>query len=189
MERNCDGIEWQRLHRQRAERRWLREGGVLIATDGGACSDQPRLEFSETIAPDVSLQVTFNLREVGRACKFLTDYAIYLWNCTQHGDYGLYEAFENDNCSWASLAASTFQPYRRITATCYAGRYPGMQLIVHEAQQHPYEEPRASLLARMQLPKGVCAAIHRRNASDKAGAFEIGAASARVGQGPLIRRA
>ena len=42
------------------------------------------------------LQVTFNLREVGRACKFLSNYTIYLWNCEHEAEYLLCGYSENE---------------------------------------------------------------------------------------------
>jgi protocatechuate 3,4-dioxygenase beta subunit len=158
---DSENIERQRVHRQHTARRWIREGGVVIAAES-ARGDQSRLEFSETITAGVPFQVTFNLRELSKACKFLTDYAIYLWNCDQDGDYMLYGARENDSYLSAELQSSSDLPaFRRIAAACYAGRYPNMHIDIYDARHHPSAAADASLLTRMPLPRGVCAAIHQ----------------------------
>jgi protocatechuate 3,4-dioxygenase beta subunit len=177
MQVDSHGIERQRAYRQRTAYRWIREGGVVIAAEPDH-SSPTRLEFSETVVLGVPLQVTFNLREVSKACRFLTDYAIYLWNCDRDGEYMLYAARENNSYLEAELQTSSNLPdFKRVSAACYAGTYPNMQIDVYDARHHPSAAARESLLTHMLLPRGICAAIYQGNERTQTVSLDVEAAA------------
>jgi hypothetical protein len=140
------------LH-QRLARRWIRDGGVVIASES-APGGRSTFDFVETIVSGATLQVTYNLREVSKACRFLSDYAVYLWDCEHEGEYllcGLDKPFSAGNA----------RPYRSVPAACYAGRFPKLRLEIHDAQVGKPSMSRTSLMTRILLPRGLCAAIHQ----------------------------
>jgi hypothetical protein len=155
------------LHRRLA-RRWMRDGGVVIATGSAQAGDRSTFDFAETVASGAILQVTFNLREVSKACRFLNDYAVYLWNCDHEGEYLLCGLAENDAYRLAAPQSGGARPYRRVPATCYAGRLPKFSLDIYEGQVGGPSGTRAAFMTRMLLPQGLCAAIYQKPRSEAA---------------------
>jgi hypothetical protein len=149
------------LHRRLA-RRWIREGGVLIATARARAGDRSTFDFAETVTSGATLQVTLNLREVSKACRFLSDYAVYLWNCDHEGDYLLCGPAENDafNCG-VPFDVGGARPYRRVAAACYAGRFPKFSLDIYDTKVDRPTAARAAIMTRLLLPQGLCAAIYQ----------------------------
>jgi hypothetical protein len=147
---------------QRLARRWIQEGGVVIAAASARAGERSTFDFAETIASGATLQVTFNLREVSKACKFLSDYAVYLWNCDHEGEFVLCGIAENGTYGFDTpFDAGSARPYRRVPATCYAGRFPKLRLDIYDAKICRPTVSRAALMTRMLLPRGLCAAVYQ----------------------------
>lgn len=140
-------------------RRWIRDGGVVIATGSEQVGSRTTFEFVETVASGATLQVTFNLREVSKACRFLSDYAVYLWDCQREGEYLLCGLGEIDAYAFSPPGQSNPRPYRSVAAACYAGRFPRVRLDVYDARSSKPAAPRGESVTRMLLPRGLCAAI------------------------------
>jgi hypothetical protein len=153
------------LHRRLA-RRWIREGGVLIATGAAQAGERSTFNFAETVTSGATLQVTFNLREVTKACRFLSDYAVYLWHCDQEGEYLLCGLAETDRYNFAASSDVRTRPHRRVPATCYAGRLPKFNLDIYEAEAGTPCATRAAVMTRLLLPRGLCAAIYQNPFSE-----------------------
>lgn len=161
MQLSSDDARRYVLHQQLACR-WIREGGVVIATESARGADRPTFDFAETVVVGASLQVTFNLREVGKACKFLSDYAVYLWKCDHEGEYFLCGSAENGAYAFdTSYDAARARAYRRVAAACYAGRFPKLRLDIYDAEVCKPSVMSAAIMTRMLLPRGVCAAIYQ----------------------------
>ena len=126
-------------------------------------------ELVQTVCSDATLQVTFNLREVGRACKVLSEYAVYLWNCDHEGEYELRGLAKGSAVSADALktSRSALRQYRRLAPTCYGGRHPNMDLEIHEAEATTSVPARAAIMARMLLPPGLCAVIYQSAAASR----------------------
>ncbi len=150
------------LH-QRLARRWIREGGVVIATEPARAGMRSTFDFAETVTSGATLQVTFNLREVSKACRFLNDYAIYLWNCDREGEYLLCGLGKGDahaiDVGGGALRAP--RPLRRVAPTCYAGSYPELRLDIYDTEMDATADMHAVFMSRMLLPRGLCAAIYQ----------------------------
>jgi hypothetical protein len=152
----------QYLLHQRMARRWIREGGVVIATGSARAGERSTFDFAETVALGATLQVTFNLREVSKACKFLSDYAVYLWNCDHEGEFVLCGIAENGTCTFGTpFDTGSARPYRRVPATCYAGHFPKLRLDIYDAEVCKPTVSRAAIMIRMLLPRGLCAAVYQ----------------------------
>ena len=142
---------------------------MLIAAASARAGDRSTFDFAETVASGATLQVTFNLREVSKACRFLGDYAVYLWNCDREGDYLLCGPAENDAFSFGvPFDIGGARPYRRVPATCYAGRFPKFSLDIYDTEVGRPTAARAAILTRLLLPQGLCAAIYQNPPSEAA---------------------
>ena len=152
----------------RLTRRWIREGGVVIASGNARIGGRCTFDLVETVSSGATLQITINLREVSKACKFLSDYAVYLWNCDQDGEFVLCGMPEHGSALDAPFDARSARPYRRVPPTCYAGCFPKLRLDIYEAAAYRATVPRASIVTRMLLPRGLCAAVYQNPPSDVA---------------------
>jgi hypothetical protein len=93
----------------------------------------------------------------------LSDYAIYLWDCDRESEYILCGVADSDSHGEgaARQCAAPLVPYRRLAPTCYAGRYPDLRLDIYATETGAPAAKLARIMARMLLPRGLCAAIYQ----------------------------
>lgn len=165
MEQNPNPDERLGAQRRRSVFRWIRAGGVVIAFEADSNSTriqglqaQEPLGFglSETVLAGETLQITTNLRAIGSACRRLTDYVVYLWNCERQAEYQLSLGRQPMSLAKEGLIA-------RIAPACFAGGRPQAHLEIGIAGGAI--PGGGSVAARLILPRGLCAFVHQRDAA------------------------
>ena len=106
----------------------------VLALSGIVRSDIRSSIGSSTPVSGVPLTITITLTNTQDSCAPLSGYAIYLWHCTQDGNYSVYSSnniADNYLRGVQATDASGTVTFTTIVPGCYAGRMPHMHLEVY----------------------------------------------------------
>ena len=106
----------------------------VLALSGIVRSDVRSSIGSSTQVSGVPLTITITLTNTSASCAALSGYAIYLWHCTQDGNYSVYSSNNiADNYLRGVQATDTSGTvtFTTIVPGCYAGRMPHMHLEIY----------------------------------------------------------
>lgn len=106
----------------------------VLALSGIVRSDIRSSIGSSTQVSGVPLTITITLTNTSASCAALSGYAIYLWHCTQDGNYSVYSSnniADNYLRGVQATDASGTVTFTTIVPGCYAGRMPHMHLEIY----------------------------------------------------------
>jgi hypothetical protein len=134
----------------------------ILAAPGIVRQDiRASFDTSSTVAAGVPLRVELRLLDIGRACRPLADFAVYLWNCNREGDYSLYgRGIEHENY----LRGVQFTDregrvaFQTIFPACYSGRYPHLHLEIFKTRS--LDASARVLTTQLTAPREVCSRVY-----------------------------
>ena len=106
----------------------------VLALSGIVRSDIRSSIGSSTQVSGVPLTITITLTNTRASCAALSGYAVYLWHCTQDGNYSVYSSnniADNYLRGVQATDASGTVTFTTIVPGCYAGRMPHMHLEIY----------------------------------------------------------
>ena len=106
----------------------------VLALSGIVRSDIRSSIGSSTQVSGVPLTITITLTNTSASCAALSGYAIYLWHCTQDGNYSVYSSnniADNYLRGVQATDASGTVTFTTVVPGCYAGRMPHMHLEIY----------------------------------------------------------
>ena len=115
----------------------------------------------------VPLTLTLTLTNTRATCAPLAGYAIYLWHCSQEGNYSVYT--ENSIASnylrgVQATGADGSVTFTTIVPGCYAGRMPHMHLEVYPSLANATTARNAVKTTQLAFPTATMRAIYEANA-------------------------
>lgn len=115
----------------------------------------------------VPLTLTLTLTNTRAACAPLAGYAIYLWHCSQEGNYSVYT--ENSIASnylrgVQATGADGSVTFTTIVPGCYAGRMPHMHLEVYPSLANATTARNAVKTTQLAFPTATMRALYEANA-------------------------
>jgi len=76
--------------------------------------------------------LSLRIRVTGQGCQPLVNHVVYIWHCTQGGDYSLYTLPEEDFLRGTGVSdAGGYVSFETIFPGCYAGRMPHIHVEVY----------------------------------------------------------
>jgi protocatechuate 3,4-dioxygenase beta subunit len=126
----------------------------VLALSGIVRSDIRYSIGSSTPVGGVPLTLTITLTGTRTACAPLSGYAIYLWHCTQEGDYSVYTE--------GTIAGTA--TFTTVVPGCYAGRMPHMHLEIYPSLAAATTASNALKTTQLAFPTDVMGAIYNANA-------------------------
>ena len=136
-----------------------------VLTQTGIVRSDIRSSFgsSTTQAGGVPLTLTLRLVDANNLCANLSGYAVYVWHCSQEGNYSLYSAgVRNENylrgvqvCDGSGRV--TFQT---IYPGCYPGRYPHLHFEVYPNAGMATLYTNATFTSQLAMPYDVSDTIY-----------------------------
>jgi len=138
-----------------------------VLLNGAVVRSDIRTSFgsSATLAPGISLRLSFNLLDLRRGCTPLTQGAVYLWSCDCNGDYSLYApGLEHENyLRGVQFADSQGQVrFHTIFPACYAGRYPHLHAEIFTGAGTNFKQLTRVLTTQFIVPPNICAQVYSR---------------------------
>jgi protocatechuate 3,4-dioxygenase beta subunit len=120
---------------------------------------------SATIAPGISLQLSFNLLDTRRGCAPFTAGAVYLWSCDRNGDYSLYApGLEHENyLRGVQFTDSAGQVrFHTVFPACYPGRYPHLHAEIFRRAGPNLDQLQRVLVTQIAVSPNICAEAYSR---------------------------
>lgn len=106
----------------------------VLALSGIVRSDIRSSIGSSTQVSGVPLTITITLTNTRASCAALSGYAVYLWHCTQDGNYSVYSSNNIADNYLRGVQATDARgtvTFSTIVPGCYAGRMPHMHLEIY----------------------------------------------------------
>ena len=109
---------------------------VNVLTQSGVVRSDIRSSFNGVTgtAPGVPLTIKLQIVNTNGSCATLEGYAVYLWHCTQDGQYSLYSSgVTNQNFLRGVQAADSSGnvTFQSIFPGCYSGRVPHVHFEIY----------------------------------------------------------
>jgi protocatechuate 3,4-dioxygenase beta subunit len=139
----------------------------VLALSGIVRSDIRYSIGSSTPVGGVPLTLTITLTGTRTACAPLSGYAIYLWHCTQEGDYSVYTEgtiAANYLRGVQATDAGGTATFTTVVPGCYAGRMPHMHLEIYPSLAAATTASNALKTTQLAFPTDVMGAIYNANA-------------------------
>lgn len=136
-----------------------------ILTESGVVRSDIRSSFgtSNTTAQGVPVTLTLSLVNSNNLCAPLSGYAVYLWHCTQDGEYSLYSSnVQNENYLRGVQVSdsSGLLTFTTIFPGCYSGRYPHIHFEVYPSLAMATLYTNRVLTSQMALPRDICSTVY-----------------------------
>ena len=138
----------------------------VLALSGIVRSDIRYSIGSSTPVAGVPLTITIVLTNTRASCAPLAGYAIYLWHCTQAGDYSVYtegSIAANYLRGVQATDASGSVSFTTIVPGCYAGRMPHMHLEVYPSLAAATAASNVLKTTQLAFPTSTMSAIYYAN--------------------------
>ncbi|MFZ4286779.1 intradiol ring-cleavage dioxygenase [Variovorax sp. HJSM1_2] len=139
----------------------------VLALSGIVRSDIRSNIGALTPVAGVALTLTITLTNTQASCAALEGYAIYVWHCSQAGNYSVYT--ENSIASnylrgvQATNANGTVS-FTTIVPGCYAGRMPHIHIEVYPSASVATSASRKVKTTQLAFPTATLSAIYNANA-------------------------
>jgi len=122
---------------------------------------------SSTPVGGVPLTIAITLTNTNASCAPLSGYAIYLWHCTQDGNYSVYSSnniADNYLRGVQATDASGTVTFTTIVPGCYAGRMPHMHLEVYPSLAAASSARNKVRTTQLAFPTALLSSIYSANA-------------------------
>ena len=139
----------------------------VLALSGIVRSDIRSAIGSSTQVGGVPLTITITLTNASASCAPLSGYAIYLWHCTQDGNYSVYTTSniaDNHLRGVQATDANGTVTFTTVVPGCYAGRMPHMHLEVYPSLAAASNARNAIKTTQLAFPTAVLSSIYNANA-------------------------
>lgn len=115
------------------------------------------------VAAGVPLTLTLKLVNVNASCAALSGYAVYVWHCTDDGQYSMYsrDVVGEDYLRGVQTAgADGSVTFQTIFPGCYAGRWPHIHFEVYPTLALATGAKNKIQTSQLALPQDVCEAVY-----------------------------
>lgn len=149
----------------------------VLALSGIVRSDIRSSIGSSTQVGGVPLTITITLTNTQASCAPLAGYAIYLWHCTQDGNYSVYTSnniADNYLRGVQATDASGTVTFTTIVPGCYAGRMPHMHLEVYPSLAAASNARNKVKTTQLAFPTALLSSIYSSNAGYSASVRNLG---------------
>jgi len=139
----------------------------VLALSGIVRSDIRSSIGSSTPVGGVPLTIAITLINTNASCAPLSGYAIYLWHCTQDGNYSVYSSnniADNYLRGVQATDASGTVTFTTIVPGCYAGRMPHMHLEVYPSLAAASSARNKVRTTQLAFPTALLSSIYSANA-------------------------
>lgn len=139
----------------------------VLALSGIVRSDIRSSIGSSTPVGGVPLTISITLTNTRASCAPLEGYGIYLWHCTQDGNYSVYSSnniADNYLRGVQATDASGTVVFTTIVPGCYAGRMPHMHLEVYPTLASANNARNKVKTTQLAFPTALLSSIYSSNA-------------------------
>ncbi|ABF44270.1 intradiol ring-cleavage dioxygenase (plasmid) [Deinococcus geothermalis DSM 11300] len=115
------------------------------------------------IAPGVPLTVILKLVNVNAGCAALSGYAVYLWHCTQDGNYSMYssEVVAEDYLRGVQATDKDGTvTFTTIFPGCYSGRWPHIHFEIYPTLASATSAANKIQTSQLALPEATCREVY-----------------------------
>ena len=150
----------------------------VLALSGIVRSDIRSSIGSSSQVGGVPLTITITLTNTQASCAPLAGYAIYLWHCTQDGNYSVYSSnniADNYLRGVQATDANGTVTFTTIVPGCYAGRMPHMHLEVYPTLASANNARNKVKTTQLAFPTAVLSSIYNSNAGYSASVRNLAA--------------
>jgi len=138
----------------------------VLALSGIVRSDIRSSVGSSTQVSGVPLSITITLTNTKASCTPLSGYAIYLWHCTQDGNYSVYSSnniADNYLRGVQATDANGTVTFTTIVPGCYAGRMPHMHLEIYPTLASATKAANKIKTTQLAFPTALLSSIYNAN--------------------------
>jgi len=139
----------------------------VLALSGIVRSDIRSSIGSSTPVGGVPLTIAITLTNTSASCAPLSGYAIYLWHCTQDGNYSVYSSNNIADNYLRGVQATDADGTVRFTTIvpgCYDGRMPHMHLEVYPSLASASSARNKIKTTQLAFPTDILSSIYNANA-------------------------
>ena len=139
----------------------------VLALSGIVRSDIRKSIGSSTQVGGVPLSISITLTNANANCAALSGYAIYLWHCTQDGNYSVYSSnniADNHLRGVQATDANGTVTFTTIVPGCYAGRMPHMHLEIYRSLAAATSAANKIKTTQLAFPTDLLSTIYSANA-------------------------
>ncbi|WP_258070060.1 dioxygenase family protein [Acidovorax radicis] len=138
----------------------------MLALSGIVRSDIRSSIGSSTQVSGVPFTITITLTNTNASCAALSGYAIYLWHCTQDGNYSVYSSSniaDNYLRGVQATDANGTVTFTTVVPGCYAGRMPHMHLEVYRSLAAASNASNKIKTTQLAFPTALLSTIYSAN--------------------------
>ena len=139
----------------------------VLALSGIVRSDIRSSIGSSAPVGGVPLTIAITLTNTSASCAPLSGYAIYLWHCTQDGNYSVYSSNNIADNYLRGVQATDADGTVRFTTIvpgCYDGRMPHMHLEVYPSLASASSARNKIKTTQLAFPTDILSSIYNANA-------------------------
>lgn len=135
-----------------------------VLTTSGVVRSDIRPSFggvSSNTAAGLPVTLAIQLVNSNASCAPLAGYAIYIWHCTQSGQYTLYDLPNENYLRGVQVTdANGFVSFTTIFPGCYAGRWPHIDFEVYPTLASATSYRNKVLTSQFALPQTTCNTVY-----------------------------
>ncbi|PJI98269.1 dioxygenase-like protein [Acidovorax sp. 69] len=150
----------------------------VLALSGIVRSDIRSSIGASTPVGGVPLTITITMTNTQASCAPLSGYAIYLWHCTQDGNYSVYTSnniADNYLRGVQVTDANGTVTFTTIVPGCYAGRMPHMHLEVYPTLTSATKSANKVKTTQLAFPTNLLSSIYSSTAAYSASVRNLAA--------------
>lgn len=116
---------------------------------------------SSNVAAGLPVTLAIQLVNTNASCAPLAGYAIYLWHCTQSGQYSLYDLPNENYLRGVQVTdANGLATFTTIFPGCYAGRWPHIHFEIYPSLASATSYANKVLTSQFALPSATCNTVY-----------------------------
>lgn len=97
----------------------------------------------------------------GAGCQPLSGHAVYIWHCTQDGDYSLYSLPEEDFLRGVQISDSAgFVTFHTLFPGCYDGRMPHIHVEVYASAEMAIDAANKLATTQFAFDPAICEQVY-----------------------------
>lgn len=135
----------------------------VLATSGVVRTDiRPSFGgVSSNTAAGLPVTLAIQLVNTNGSCAPLAGYAIYIWHCTQSGQYSLYDLPNENYLRGVQVTdANGMATFTTIFPGCYAGRWPHIHFEIYPTLALATSYRNKVLTSQFALPQATCNTVY-----------------------------
>ena len=135
----------------------------VLATSGVVRADiRPSFGgVSTNVAAGLPVTLAISLVNTNSSCAPLAGYAVYIWHCTQAGQYSLYDLPSENYLRGVQVTdANGLATFTTIFPGCYSGRWPHIHFEVYPSLATATSYANKVLTSQFALPSATCNTVY-----------------------------